>query len=194
MAASIQGIGRRSRKDAFVSFLPTESAKPIKRIFTLPRPLTHGLLPSIHRSYADDLTLEGTQTLENLKAAFAGAALKNRRYIYFAQKADVEGLSDAASQFKASAEVGAMHAMGHLEFLEEVADPTTGMPMGDTITNLESAIAGETFGSETMYPEFAEKAREEGFEDIAAWFERVGQAENRQREKFNQILQKISNE
>ncbi len=79
-----------------------------------------------------------------MKDAFAGESMANRRYQYFAQKADVEGFPDVAAVFRSTAEGETGHAFGHLEFLEEVGDPVTGEPIGTTSENLKSAIAGET--------------------------------------------------
>ena len=90
------------------------------------------------------MSLKGSKTEENLKAAFAGESQANRRYLYFAQKADVEGHNDVAAVFRSTAEGETGHAHGHLEFLEEVGDPATGEPIGNTSENLKAAIAGET--------------------------------------------------
>jgi rubrerythrin len=79
-----------------------------------------------------------------LKDAFAGESQANRRYLYFAQKADVEGYNDVASVFRSTAEGETGHAHGHLGYLEEVGDPATGKPIGPTDKNLGAAIAGET--------------------------------------------------
>ena len=65
----------------------------------------------------------------------------NRRYLYFAAKADVEGYNDVAAVFRSTAEGETGHAHGHLEYLEECGDPATGKPFGDTVANLETAIA-----------------------------------------------------
>ena len=87
--------------------------------------------------------LRGSKTEENLKAAFAGEAQANRRYLYFAQKADVEGFNDVSAVFRSTAEGETGHAHGHLEYLEEVGDPVTGKPIGRTAENLIAAFAGE---------------------------------------------------
>ncbi len=89
-------------------------------------------------------SLKGTKTEQNLKDAFAGESQANRRYLYFAQKADVEGYNDVAAVFRSTAEGETGHAHGHLEYLEEVGDPATGLPIGPTPDNLKAAIAGET--------------------------------------------------
>ena len=113
--------------------------------------------------------LKNSKTEGNLKAAFAGESQANRRYLYFAQKADVEGYNDVAAVFRSTAEGETGHAHGHLEFLETVGDPATGLPIGPTGPNLKAAIAGETHEYTDMYPGMARTAREEGFDEIADW-------------------------
>src|SRR3546814_14499660 len=76
------------------------------------------------------MSLKGSKTVENLKAAFAGESQANRRYLYFAQKADIEGYNDVAAVFRSTAEGETGHAHGHLQYLEEVGDPATGEPIG----------------------------------------------------------------
>ncbi|MGH7097184.1 MAG: rubrerythrin family protein [Stellaceae bacterium] len=132
--------------------------------------------------------LKGSRTEENLKAAFAGESQANRRYLYFAQKADVEGYNDASSVFRSTAEGETGHAHGHLEFLEEVGDPVTGTPIGPTSDNLRAAIAGETHEYTDMYPGMARTAREEGFEEIAEWFETLAKAERSHAGRFQKAL------
>ncbi len=115
--------------------------------------------------------LKGSKTEGNLKEAFAGESQANRRYLYFAQKADVEGYPDVAALFRSVAEGETGHAFGHFDFLSQVGDPVTGVPVGPTDANLKSAIEGETYEYTEMYPGFARTARDEGFEDVAEWFE-----------------------
>ena len=123
-------------------------------------------------------SLKGSKTENNLKAAFAGESQANRRYLYFAQKADVEGYNDVAAVFRSTAEGETGHAHGHLEFLEAVGDPATGLPIGGTAPNLKAAIAGETHEYTDMYPGMARVARQEGLADIADWFETLAKAGN----------------
>lgn len=130
------------------------------------------------------MDLEGSKTQQNLKDAFSTESQANRRYLYFAAKADVEGLSDVAAVFRSTAEGETGHAHGHLEYLEEVGDPTTGLPIGSTDLNLLAAIAGETHEYTDMYPGFAKIAREEGFEEIADWFETLARAERSHANRF----------
>jgi rubrerythrin len=134
------------------------------------------------------MTLKGSRTEENLKAAFATEAQANRRYLYFAQKADVEGLSDVASVFRSTAEGETGHAHGHLEYLESCGDPSSGLPFGDTANILRSAIASETHEYSQMYPGMAKVAREEGFDDIADWFETLAKAERSHANRFQRAL------
>ena len=132
--------------------------------------------------------LKGSKTENNLKEAFAGESQANRRYLYFAQKADIEGHNDVAAVFRSTAEGETGHAHGHLEYLEEVGDPATGEPIGDTVANLKSSIAGETHEYTDMYPGMAKDAREEGFDEIADWFETLAKAEKSHAGKFSKTL------
>jgi rubrerythrin len=136
--------------------------------------------------------LAGTKTEGNLKAAFAGESQANRRYLYFAQKADIEGYNDVAAVFRSTAEGETGHAHGHLEFLEEVGDPATGEPIGDTIANLKASIVGETHEYTDMYPSMAREARDEGFDEIADWFETLAKAEKSHAGKFQKTLETIA--
>ncbi len=135
--------------------------------------------------------LKGSKTENNLKEAFAGESQANRRYLYFAQKADVEGHPDVAALFRSVAEGETGHAFGHFDFLAEVGDPATGEPVGSTENNLKSAIAGETYEYTEMYPGFAKTAREEGFEEVAEWLETLARAEKSHAGKFSKALESI---
>jgi rubrerythrin len=128
--------------------------------------------------------LKGSKTFENLKEGFAGESQANRRYLYFARQADIEGYPDVAGVFRDTAEGETGHAFGHMEFLAEVGDPATGKPVGDTGLNLEAAIAGETYEYTEMYPGFSRTARQEGFDEIAEWFETLARAEKSHAGRF----------
>ena len=134
------------------------------------------------------MSLAGSKTEESLKAAFAGESQANRRYLYFASKADVEGYNDVAAVFRSTAEGETGHAHGHLEYLEETGDPATGLPFGSTKANLESDIAGETHEYTDMYPGMAKTAREEGFDEVADWFETLAKAERSHANRFQKAL------
>ena len=133
-------------------------------------------------------SLIGTKTGKNLKAAFAKSAEANLRYLYFARKADIEGYNDVSAVFRSTAEGETRHAHGHLEFLAEIGDPVTGKPTGPTADNLAAAIAGETFEHTDMYPGMARSAREEGFDEIADWFETLAKAEKSHAGRFQKAL------
>ena len=135
--------------------------------------------------------LNGSKTHDNLKEAFAGESQANRRYLYFAQKADVEGYPDVAGLFRSVAEGETGHAFGHFDFLSEVGDPATGEPVGATADNLKSAIAGETYEYTEMYPGFARTARDEGFDEIAEWLETLARAEKSHAGRFGTALETL---
>jgi rubrerythrin len=135
--------------------------------------------------------LKGTKTHENLKAAFAGESQANRRYLYFAKQADVEGHPDVAGLFRDTAEGETGHAHGHLDFLRQVGDPATGEPIGNTSKNLKASIAGETYEYTEMYPGFAKTARAEGFEEVAEWFETLARAEKSHAGRFSKALSSL---
>ena len=136
--------------------------------------------------------LKGSRTEENLKAAFAGESQANRRYLYFANKADVEGQNDVAALFRSTAEGETGHAHGHLEWLEQVGDPATGLPIGGTRDNLKAAVAGETHEYTDMYPGMAKMAREEGFDEIADWFETLAKAERSHANRYTKALNELT--
>jgi rubrerythrin len=136
--------------------------------------------------------LKGSKTEQNLKDAFAGESQANRRYLYFAQKADVEGHNDTAAVFRSTAEGETGHAHGHLEYLQAVGDPATGLPIGKTSDNLAASVAGETHEYTDMYPSMARSAREEGFEEIAEWFETLAKAEKSHAGRFQKALEELN--
>jgi len=136
--------------------------------------------------------LKGSKTHDNLKAAFSGESQANRRYLYFAKVADVEGYPDVAGNFRQTAEGETGHAHGHLDYLKKVGDPATDLPIGDTADNLKAAIAGETHEYTDMYPGMAKTARDEGFGEIADWFETLAKAEKSHAGRFQEMLDSIS--
>ena len=136
-------------------------------------------------------SLKDTKTHGNLKEAFAGESQANRRYLYFAKVADVEGYPEVAGLFKDTADGETGHAHGHLDFLKQVGDPATGQPIGDTLKNLKAAVAGETYEYQTMYPGFAKTARDEGFPEIAEWFETLAKAEKSHAGRFDKASKEL---
>ena len=137
-------------------------------------------------------SLKDTKTHGNLKEAFAGESQANRRYLYFARRADIEGYPDVGGLFRDTSEAETGHAFGHLDFLKEVGDPATGEPIGATDQNLKAAIAGETYEFTEMYPGFARTARDEGFDEVAEWFETLAKAEKSHAGRFTKGLQTLN--
>ena len=136
--------------------------------------------------------LKGSKTHQNLKDAFAGESQANRRYLYYAKQADVEGYPEIASNFRETAEGETGHAHGHLDYIKQVGDPANDMPIGESSDNLKAAIAGETHEYTDMYPGMAKTARDEGFSEIADWFETLAKAEKSHAGRFQQMLDSIS--
>ena len=130
--------------------------------------------------------LKGSKTHENLKKAFASEAQANRRYMYFARQADVEGYPEIAGLFRDTAEGETGHANGHLDYLRKLGDPMTDLPIGNTASNIEASIVGETYEYTDLYPTMAKTAREEGFSEIAEWFETLAKAEKSHASRFSQ--------
>jgi len=135
-------------------------------------------------------SLKGTKTAECLKEAFAGESMANRRYLYFANMADVEGAPEVANVFRNTAEGETGHAHGHMEYLLKggAGDPGTGHEVNSVEEALESAIEGENHEYTDMYPGMAKTARDEGFDEIADWFETLAKAERSHAGKFTKTL------
>ena len=94
-----------------------------------------------------------TKTDENLKSAFAGESQANRRYLAFAEKAEEEGFTQVAKLFKAAAEAETVHALNHLRITGQIKS---------TLENLNTAVSGETFEFNEMYPGYIDTAKQEG--------------------------------
>jgi len=136
------------------------------------------------------MNLKGSKTELALKEAFAGESQANRRYLYFANQADVMGAPDIAALFRSTAEGETGHAHGHMEYLIDMGagDPATGMSAKTVEEALESAIHGETHEYTDMYPGMARTARDEGFDEIADWFETLAKAERSHANRFSKAL------
>jgi rubrerythrin len=133
--------------------------------------------------------LRGSKTHENLKHAFASESQANRRYLYFARVADIEGYPEIGGLFRDASEAETGHAFGLMYFLKPVGDPATGVPFGSTRANLQSAIEGETYEYTQMYAGMARTAREEGFPEIAEWFETLAKAERSHAGRLTKALE-----
>src|ERR1700750_1650503 len=136
--------------------------------------------------------LKDSKTAQNLRDAFAGESQANRRYLYFAQKADVEGYNDVSAVFRSTAEGETGHAHGHLDYLSAVGDPATDLPIGSSRQNLKAAVAGETHEYTDMYPGMAKSARDEGFDEVADWFETLAKAERSHANRFQKALDALA--
>ena len=132
--------------------------------------------------------LSGSETHRNLARAFARESEANRRYLWFAEQADVEGHPATAALFRSIADGETGHAHGVLEFLARVGDPASGEPIGDTADNLRASITSETHDATQLYPKFAQIARDEGFVDIADWFDTLADAEQHQLRRLSDGL------
>ena len=135
--------------------------------------------------------LAGSLTHENLKAALAKESEANRLYLYFAKIAEVEGEPEMASLFRDTAEGETGHAHGHLDFLKTVGDPDTQMPIGETELNLRAAVSREEKKCQEMYPSMAKVARDEGFVEIANWFETLAKAKLSHANRFQKGLDSL---
>ena len=136
--------------------------------------------------------LKGTKTHENLKHAYAAESQANRRYLYFARVADIEGYPEVGGLFRDASEAETGHAFGHMDFLRSVGDPVTDIPFGSTRDTLRSALEGETYEYTQMYPGMAKTAREEGFAELAEWFETLAKAEKSHAGRFTKGLNQIA--
>jgi len=132
-----------------------------------------------------------SKTFGNLKTAFAAEAQTNRRYLYFAKTADAEGQVEVSRVFRAIAEIETAHAMREFDFMKPISDPVTQVALPDLKGMIESALKGEIYESTTMYPTFAEEARQEGFDELAEWFDAVAEAEKNHVKEFQEILSKL---
>ena len=132
--------------------------------------------------------LKGSRTEQALQQAFAAESQATWRYRYFAAVAEFEGLEAAATRFKEAAESDALSAQGNIDFLRQSGDPMTGLPLGETIDNLAAAVASDQRLAVESYPELARQAREEGFDDVADWFETLAKAKRRHAALFQLLL------
>ncbi len=134
----------------------------------------------------------GSKTYRNLKDAFEIESEASCKYLYFARQADIEGYPDVGGLFRDRAEVEMDHAHGHLDYLKAVGDPATESPIGSTSKNLGASVAEETYAHTDMYPDMARIARDEGFTDVAEWFETLAKAEKSHARRFQKVLDRLS--
>lgn len=137
------------------------------------------------------MDLKDSKTHQNLQEAFAAESQANRRYLYFARVADIEGYPEVGGLFRDTSEAETGHAFGHLDFLRKVGDPASQLPIGGTRANLKAAVESETYEYTQMYPAMAKIAREEGFLEIAEWFETLAKAERSHTGRFSKALEAL---
>jgi len=125
-----------------------------------------------------------TKTHENLKAAFAGESQANRRYLAFANKAEQEGFMQVAKLLKAAAEAETVHAMNHLRITGEIKS---------TLDNLDTAVSGETFEFNEMYPEYIKTAKQEGNKQAAWSFDVANQVEQIHAKLYKKAIDALKN-
>lgn len=128
------------------------------------------------------MELKGSKTEANLRAAFAGESQARNKYTYYASVAKKEGYEQIAAIFEETANHEKEHAKRALKFLNGI---------GDTKANLKDAAAGENYEWSEMYKQFAEEAREEGFTEIAAFFEKVATVEAEHEKRFLKLLENL---
>lgn len=142
-----------------------------------------GAPQSMFTAYDRGPDLTGTQTLENLKAAFAGESQANRMYTLFRRIAELEGAPQSVlDAFDRAAREETAHALGHLAYMSK---------FGTTADNLRAAAGGEDFECESMYPGFAATAEAEGHPEIAFYFRSVGRFEAQHRDAYNKALEEM---
>lgn len=141
------------------------------------------------------MELKGSKTETNLMAAFAGESQARNRYSYFASKAKKDGLVQIAKIFEETADQEREHAKRLFKFMTGGETEITGAfpfgVIGETVDNLKAGAAGENYEWTTMYPEFAETAREEGFCDIAATFNAIAIAEKQHERRYLHLAANI---
>jgi rubrerythrin len=124
------------------------------------------------------------KTDENLKAAFAGESQANRRYLAFARKAEEEGFRQVAKLFEAAAEAETIHALNHLRITGQIKS---------TLENLDTAVSGETFEFEKMYPSYINVAKQEGNKQAAWSFDVANKVEQIHAKLYNKAIDALKN-
>ena len=127
--------------------------------------------------------IKGTKTEQNLNAAFAGESQARVKYQFYASKAKKEGYEQISAIFQETSDNEKEHAKIWYKLLHD--------GVADTMTNLKDAAAGENYEYTDMYKKFAEEAREEGFNEIAELFEKVGEIEKHHEERYRKLIENI---
>lgn len=140
-------------------------------------------------------SIKGTQTEKNLLAAFAGESQARSRYTYFASVAKEEGYEQIAAIFLDTADNEKEHAKVFFKLLEggnvEITAAYPAGVIGDTAANLEAAADGERFEWTTLYADFADVARKEGFKEVAAAFAEIAKVEEGHEARYRKLLENV---
>ena len=143
------------------------------------------------------MELKGSQTEKNLLTAFAGESQARNRYTYFASQARKEGYEQIAAIFAETADQEKEHAKREFKFLNggevEITASFPAGVIGNTVDNLKEAAAGEHYETTEMYPEFADVAEKEGFDEIAKVFRSIAVAERRHEGRYVALAKNITN-
>jgi rubrerythrin len=140
-------------------------------------------------------SIKGTQTEKNLLKAFAGESQAKNRYTYFSKQAQKEGYEQIAALFMETALQEETHAKIYFKFLEggplEITATYPAGKIGTTAENLKAAAEGENEEWTSIYPSFAEIAKQEGFPQIAAKFKLIATVEAEHEKRYKKLLQNI---
>ncbi len=140
-------------------------------------------------------SLKGTETEKNILTAFAGESQARNRYAYFAGRAKKEGYIQIAAIFEETANQEKEHAKRLFKLLEggerEISASFPAGVIGTTLENLKASAAGEHYEHTVMYPGFAETAKKEGLDDIAAIFQAIAVAEKQHEKRYNDLAANI---
>lgn len=141
-------------------------------------------------------SLKGSRTEKNLLAAFAGESQARNRYTYFASAARKEGFEQIANIFMETAENEKEHAKVFFKHLEGGEVEITAMypagVIGDTKSNLEAAAAGENLEWTTLYQDFAQVAKDEGFPEVARSFDQIAKVERFHEARYRKLIANVA--
>lgn len=145
------------------------------------------------------MNLKGSQTERNLLLAYMGESNNRNLYTYFAYRAKEEGYEQIAAIFLETADHEHEHARQELNLIRtsDIELPTGVYPVkgvGSTMANLETAVSGEHYEQTEMYPDFAKKADEEGFTEIARLFRDIAAVEAYHERRYKALLDNVKEE
>lgn len=135
------------------------------------------------------MDLKGTRTEQNLIDAFMNEAQCSAIYDYASRRASVEGHNDICAKLETSAKIRQNQARGNLQILQK--NPETGLANNVTRLNLQSAISTATQNFRDKYAKMAEIARDEGFDDVANWFDTLAKAERMEARLYEDALKTL---